>query len=71
MAHEELEMRDFDKPEELDDPEELIQRGIPGGIERGNIQETDVDIEQRSPDQEDIELRLRQLIPNVSHKFIK
>jgi len=71
-GHEEIEMRDFDRPDDLedDDPEEVIQRGIPGPIE-GRLQETNFDIEPRDPDQEDIEQKLRELIPNVSSKFIK
>jgi hypothetical protein len=71
-GREEMEMRDFDRPDDLDDddPEEPL---LPAGQTGGDLElETNIDtgiIEP--PDPGEIENRLREFLPSVSHGFIK
>ena len=66
---EELEMKDFDKPDE-DDPDEVI---LPPSLSEGALErETNIDTELITPhDIGEIENRLTEFIPNVSVDFIK
>jgi hypothetical protein len=71
-GYDEFEMKDFEKPDDLDedDPADVLGN-IAGSSLEGTVQETNIDTGLIERDREVIEGRLKEFLPNVSNNFRK